>query len=130
MELSPRLHAVAVDNFTRYTGQNQRCRHLTSIEGDATEYVFPAGPLLIYLWNPFEGPVFASVLANLEASLAREPRDIFILYIQPNHEEQLEASSHWRKLWHDDFKMSDEDYAACAFPTRAEPCSAYCSVLC
>jgi hypothetical protein len=81
------------------------------------------------MWNPFEGPVFTSVLANLENSLHREPRDICVLYMQPNHGELLATSGRWRELWHDRFEMSEEDYAASAFPNRAEPCTAYRSVL-
>jgi SAM-dependent methyltransferase len=129
VEISPRLHAIAIDNLARYSNPKQQCRNITAILGDATAYSFPPGPLLVYMWNPFEGPVFTSVLANLESSLAREPRDIIVLYVQPNQEEHLAASRHWRELWHHDFEMNEEDYAACAFPTRAEPCTAFRSVL-
>jgi SAM-dependent methyltransferase len=125
VELSPRLHAIAVTNIAIYRASAQRCRDIRSIEGDATEYSFPDGPLLVYLWNPFEAPVLASVLANLEASLARDPREVYIVYIQPDLDPLLEASSFWRKLWHDEFQMSEEDYAAHAFPPRAEACSVY-----
>ncbi len=129
VEISPRLHAIALDNIARYSNPRQQCRNITAILGDATQYVFPSGPLLVYMWNPFEGPVFTTVLANLEKSLAREPRDILVLYVQPNQEELLGTSRHWRELWHHDFVMNEEDYAACAFPNRAEPCTAFRSVL-
>jgi SAM-dependent methyltransferase len=128
LELSPKLHALAVANLAAYRGTAQRCRNVCSIEGDATDYSFPAGPLVIYLWNPFEAPVFTRVLANLEAALVREPRDIYIVYIQPDLYALLEASIHWQKLWRDEFPMSDEDYAAHAFPLRVEVCSAYRNV--
>jgi SAM-dependent methyltransferase len=128
VELSPKLHAIAAANITGYQGPAQQCRNVRSIEADATEFSFPAGPLVVYLWNPFEAPVFSCVLANLEAALAREPREVYILYIQPDLDPLLEASSSWRKLWHDEFQMSEEDYAAHAFPPRAEVCSAYRSV--
>jgi SAM-dependent methyltransferase len=36
VELSPRLHAIAVENFARCRGLAQRCRNVRSIEGDAT----------------------------------------------------------------------------------------------
>ncbi len=128
VEISPALHAVAAENIARYSNPDQQCRNISSIQADATEFAFPPGPLLVYMWNPFEGPVFTSVLINLEGSLSREPRDIRILYVQPNHEELLATSRHWRELWHGDVEMNEEDYAACAFPNRAEPCSAYRSV--
>jgi hypothetical protein len=51
------------------------------------------------------------------------------VYIQPDLEALLAASGSWRKLWRGEFQLSDEDYAAHAFPPRAEICSAYCSVL-
>ena len=84
--------------------------------------------MLVYLWNPFEAPVFSSVVANLEATLARDPRPVYIVYIQPDQDPLLEASSSWRKLWHDEFQISEEDYAAHAFPPRAEICSVYRSI--
>ena len=129
VELSPKLHAIAVDNIARCRGLAQRCRNVRSIEGDATEFIFPPGPLVIYLWNPFEAPVFASVLANLEAALMREPRPVFIVYIHPDLEAMLEGSKFWRKMWREELPMSEEDYAAHAFPPRVEICSAFCSVL-
>ena len=128
VEISPVLHAIATDNIARYRNPNQRCRNIRSIQADATAFVFPSGPLVVYMWNPFEGPVFRAVLANLEDSLVREPRDVLILYLQPNHEELLASSTHWQELWHGNVEMSEEDYAACAFPNHAEPCIAYRSV--
>jgi SAM-dependent methyltransferase len=128
VELSPKLHSVAVANIANYRGSAQRCGAIRSIEADATQYSFPDGPLLVYLWNPFEAPVFSSVVANLEATLARDPREVYIVYIQPDQDALLAASSFWRKLWHDEFQISEEDYAAHAFPPRAEICSVYRSV--
>lgn len=128
VEISPRLHAIALANIARYSNPNQLCHNIQATLGDASTYAFPPGPLLVYLWNPFEGPVFSAVLANLERSLVREPRDVIVLYVEPNHAELLAISSHWRELWHHDFEMSEEDYAACAFPKRAEPCTAYRSI--
>jgi hypothetical protein len=108
VELSPKLHAI---------------------EGDATEFIFTAGPLVIYLWNPFEAPVFASVLVNLEAAIKRERRPVYIEYIQPDLESMIEGSRFWQKVWREEVPMSEEDYAAHAFPPRVEICSVFRSVL-
>jgi hypothetical protein len=128
VELCPKLHATAVANFAIYRGPAQRCRDIRSIAADVTEYSFPAGPLLVYLWNPFEAPVLTRVLTNLEADLARDPREVYIVYVQPDLDPLLEASSSWRKLWRDEFQMSETDYAAHAFPQRTEVCSVYRNV--
>lgn len=128
VELSPMLHSIAVANLASYRGA-QRCRDVRAIQADATDFPFPAGPLVIYLWNPFEAPVFTRVLENLEADLAHEPRETYIVYIQPDLESLLESSQCWRKVWRDEIPMSDEDYAAHAFPPRVEVCCVYRSVL-
>ncbi len=128
VELSPKLRAIAAANIACYRAPGQQCQNLLSIEGDATVFTFPEGSLVVYLWNPFEAPVFTRVLANLEATLARRPRETYIVYIQPDLEALIEASGSWRKVWRDEFELSDEDYAAHAFPTRAETCSVYCYV--
>ena len=129
VELSAELHAVAIANIARYQGSQRRCAHLTSVEADAAEFVFPAGPLVLYLWNPFEAPVLASVLANLEVALFREPRPALLIYVQPDLEWMLEGSKCWRRLWREEVPLSEEDYAAHAFPPKAEICAVYRSVL-
>jgi SAM-dependent methyltransferase len=128
VELSPKLHAIAVDNIARCRGLAQRCRDVRSIEGDATEFVFPSGPLVIYLWNPFEAPVFGNVLVNLEGALRREQRPVFLVYVQPDLESMLEGTRFWQKIWREELPMSEEDYAAHAFPPRVEICSVFRSV--
>jgi SAM-dependent methyltransferase len=129
VELSPALHAIAAANIKAYRNPAQQCHTLCSLEIDATKFEFPPGPLIVYLWNPFAKAVLARVLANLESSLAHAPRDIYILYIQPDLDEVLEASGCWRKLWREEFPLSEEDYAASAFPPRVEVCSAYRGIL-
>jgi SAM-dependent methyltransferase len=129
VELSRKLHAIAMANLAKCQGLARRCANVRSIEADATEFTFPAGALVVYLWNPFEAPVFASVLANLEAALLREPRPVYLVYIQPDLESLLEASRFWHKLWREELPMSEEDYAAHAFPSRVEMCSVFRSRL-
>jgi SAM-dependent methyltransferase len=128
LELSPALHTIAQDNIARYRSRAQECHDLRAIEGDATEFSFPDGPLVVYLWNPFESVVFNRVLDNLEACRAREHREIYVVYIQPDLEHLFETRPFWERLWRAEFPLSEEDYAAHAFPPRFEVCSAYRAV--
>lgn len=57
----------------------QRC-NLEIVEADATEFVLPAGPLLIYFYNPFTRDIFDAVLRNITASLADDTRDCTVIY--------------------------------------------------
>jgi SAM-dependent methyltransferase len=56
---------------------------------DARDFEFPAGPLVVYLFNPFPEPVLAAVLEKLRESLQRSPRPMFLAYRFPEFEPLL-----------------------------------------
>lgn len=128
VELSPELDRVARANIARYAeaaGPRSNRPPVTSMQVDATEFPWPPGPLVIYMWNAFTRPVMERVLQNLEASLAEHPRELYLVYIHPELETLLDASPWLTRLWRDEFAMSEEDFAAWAFPNRLEMCAAY-----
>ncbi len=52
VELSPKLDRVARDNIARYALAKRAPRApVISMTGDATEFSWPAGPLIVYMWN-------------------------------------------------------------------------------
>src|SRR5579863_5704533 len=53
VELLPALNRLARQNLAQYKSASQKCFSLESICADAAEFNFSAGPLLIYLFNPF-----------------------------------------------------------------------------
>lgn len=121
VELSPELDRVARANVSRYPGAAE----VTCIQGDATAFVFPPGPIVLYMWNAFTRPVMEQVFRNLEASLAAEPRTVYLIYMHPELESTLISFPWLTPIWREEFMMSEEDYAAWAFPTRAELCAVY-----
>jgi SAM-dependent methyltransferase len=124
VELSPELDRVARANLARYTGSRNRAP-VSSIQGDAAEFQWPPVPLVIYMWNAFTGPVMERVFHNLEASLARVPRELYVVYIHPELESMLDVLPWLNRLWRDEFAMSEEDYTAWAFPNHEEMCAVY-----
>jgi hypothetical protein len=124
IELSPELDRVARTNIARYHGVHPRPL-VTSVQGDAAEFPWPPGPLIVYMWNAFTGPVMERVFENLEASLAQLPRELYLIYIHPELEVMLEAFPWLKLLWRQEIEMSDEDYTAWPFPNRAEMCAIY-----
>ena len=88
VEFAAELHAAAEDNVARWAA-----RHPTSgveidcVEGDAGAFSPPPGPLVIYLHNPFAEDVMERVLANVRASLAAAPREIWFWYLQLRRED-------------------------------------------
>ena len=80
------------------------------------------------MWNAFTRPVMERVFQNLEASLAEHPRKLYLVYIHPELESLLAELPWLVRLWRDEFAMSEDDYAAWAFPNREEVCAVYCAL--
>jgi hypothetical protein len=98
VELLPALHAVAETNIAAYKKDSQICFDLKSVCIDAREFEFPAGPILLYLFNPLPASGLMTVLENLKQSLEKFPRTIYIVYHNPEHESLLTKHSYLRKL--------------------------------
>ena len=97
MELLPELHEVAQRNIGANLPEAERGR-FELLCGDAREYDFPAGPIFLYLFDPFPGSILAEVLANLERSLDSDPRPVIIGYQNPVSEDVIAASPRFRKI--------------------------------
>jgi SAM-dependent methyltransferase len=93
IELSEKLAQIARANVAVYRSAEQRCRNIDVVVGDAGEIDFPAGPMVIYLYNAFDAVVLGQVSTRLAASLARSPRDVLLLYVNPIHRRVLDRLS-------------------------------------
>jgi hypothetical protein len=93
VELLPALHHVAADNLSKYHSDSQKCFALGLICADATEFVFPNEPILLFLFNPFPEAGLRRVIANLEQSLREHPRKVYVLYHNPLLENALSESA-------------------------------------
>jgi SAM-dependent methyltransferase len=104
VEISPALVAIARDNVKNFmraasnvgasgadgakeTQPVLRCRDVRIVRGDAATFRFPQGPLVVYLYNPFD----AVLLARVTTRLAREQRsELAVLYHTPVERAVLE----------------------------------------
>lgn len=83
VEISPRLHAVAVENVKRYRNPLQKCKRIELIQADIAAYQLPKGPLFCFLYNPCEQPIMAVVIENTVRSLRQSPRFAYVMYFNP-----------------------------------------------
>ena len=97
VELLQSLHRIAQENLRLYKSKAQKCFALESVCSDATAFVFPDGPLVVYLFNPFPESGMRRVLANLEESLRARPRPVYVLYHNPLLEHVLSNSTLLKK---------------------------------
>ena len=80
VEYSAQLHAAAHQNLSRFPGDEIQCGHVKLICEDATKFELPAGPLVIFLYNPFGEAIMNEVMANVRRSHEQSSRRIIVLY--------------------------------------------------
>lgn len=83
VEYSRSLVDIAKGNILRYRSPTQQCRHIECVCGDASDFVFPVEPTVLYLFNPFQGKVMDRVLKRLNQSLRQHSRDLWVIYLVP-----------------------------------------------
>jgi len=98
VELLASLNHAALDNLKKYRSDAQKCFAIESICGDATEFLFPLEPIVLFLFNPFPESGLRHVIASLERSLREHPRKICVLYHNPLLEHVLGESAALEKI--------------------------------
>jgi hypothetical protein len=65
---------------------------IEALYADASEFVFPDTPLVLYLFNPIPEAGLWRMIRNLEQSLERSPRPVLLVYHNPVMDNILVAS--------------------------------------
>lgn len=126
VELSPELAAVAEENLRSFTAPWRISSVATRVlTGDAANFDFPHGPLVLYLYHPFAAPVMRRFLDHLGRNLRVDPRTVYVLYTNPELMKILDTTPFLTKLWDAHFAMSKEDVAADRFSSNFERVTAY-----
>lgn len=96
VELIAELHRAAEENIAAHQAQAPDAASIAieSVCMDARAFVFPATPLVIYLFNPLPEAGLRQVIRNLEESWRKSPRPVWILYHHPALESAL-AEAQW-----------------------------------
>lgn len=93
VELLEELNDIALKNIARYHSEQLKCFNVESICGDARRFVFPGGPLMLYLFNPFPDYVLREVLENLRKSISSDRREVYVIYHNLVFEGMFQAQS-------------------------------------
>jgi SAM-dependent methyltransferase len=83
VEFSEILHKQAERNIGVFKDKRQKCFAIESVCQDAAEFVFPPGPVFVFMYNPFWAELMERVLSNLKASLQADPRPAICVYYNP-----------------------------------------------
>jgi 16S rRNA G966 N2-methylase RsmD len=97
VELSRDLHDIARTNLERGR-QRRRCGDVQLVHSDVLEYDVPDDVTVVFMNNPFRGPVFVTVVERLVASVDRNPRQVTLIYYNPVEEAALLATGRIRHV--------------------------------
>lgn len=86
VEYSATLNRIARANVSRFKSSAT----VELVTGSAGDYCFPAGPLLVYLYNPFDDVVLAQVVERIQSAIADEGGPIHVWYLNPVHRAVLD----------------------------------------
>jgi len=120
VEIAAELSKAAKANIERFSAPWQRCREIEVRTGDAAEFAYPAGPLVLFFYQPFLAPVLKRCLKNLARSLAVEPREVYVVYVNPVFERLMARVPRLARQWERTFAYSDEDLNADRLGARGD----------
>jgi SAM-dependent methyltransferase len=98
VEYMPEWHHVAEENIRKFVADNEIDAIIQNFCMDARDFDFPAGPLVVYLFNPFPEPILAGVLERLRQSLLSNPRPLVVAYRYPELETLLKKGEWLEKF--------------------------------
>ena len=95
IDVVPEFTKVAEETIERGR-EHLRCKDIDVLTGDVTEYELPDDVTVIFMADPFRGPIFDAALANILASIDRHPRVIRLIYSNPTEGGRIELSGRAR----------------------------------
>jgi SAM-dependent methyltransferase len=125
VELHAGLARIAEANVAAWTAAGRAVCPVRIVCQDATEFVFPEGACLLYLFNPFAAPVMKRLIERIEADFAGRPGMLDLIYFNPESGELFEAHRGFKLLWTGRVAMSEEDTAVDWVASPEDLCSVY-----
>ncbi|MDQ2834242.1 MAG: class I SAM-dependent methyltransferase [Acidobacteriota bacterium] len=125
VELHPGLAGTARQNVALWQRTHPASATMRILHQDATEFIFPAGPCLLYLFNPFAAPVVDRLIDNIEAQFADRPGTLDLIYFNPECGDLLDARPGFELLWSGTVPLSQEDAAVDSVASPEDLCSVY-----
>jgi SAM-dependent methyltransferase len=112
VELNPTLARIGRRNMALWRAAGRSRAPIRMACGDAAEFVLPAGPCVVFLFNPFAAPVLRRLLTAWSRSLAGRERQLDILYVNNEQERVLERQAGFVRLFAGEVRRSRADAIA------------------
>jgi SAM-dependent methyltransferase len=95
VEFCRELCTIASENISKMAPDKRLAGRVECQFNDVTLYAFPEVPLVCYFYNPFDQLIMGKIVDKLALSLKNQPREIYIIYIHPEHRNLFDAKVYW-----------------------------------
>ena len=112
VELNPTLARIGRRNMALWRATGRALTPMRMVCRDAAEFKLPAGPCLVFLFNPFGAPVLKHVLKSWSRDLMEREGQLDILYVNNEQEQVLRRQSGFVRLFNGEVKRSRTDAIA------------------
>ena len=125
VELHPTLTRIARRNLTQWRAARQPRIPMRMVCRDAVEFPLPAGPCVVFLFNPFGAPVMKRLLRTWSKNLREHGRQLDILYVNNEQEKVLRSESGFERLFQGQIRRSHPDAVADEKILKSQPGAEY-----
>ncbi len=112
VELNPALARIARRNAAIWRSAGRAVAPIRISCADATEFRFPVGPCVVFLFNPFGATVMRRFLTHLRRQFAGRPIGPDILYVNHEQEGEIERNAAWKRVFQGRIQRSRSDTKA------------------
>jgi SAM-dependent methyltransferase len=112
VELHPLLARIAKRNLALWRAAERARAPMRLVCGDAAEFPLPAGPCVVFLFNPFGAPVLRRLLRSWSQSFSALAGQLDILYVNNEQEHVFAAQPGFARLFQGQIRRSHADAVA------------------
>jgi SAM-dependent methyltransferase len=112
VELHPTLLRIARKNARIWRAAGRERAPIKMVAGDAVEFALPEGPVLAFLFNPFEAPVMRALLKAWPKTRSGSGLGLDLIYVNNEQEAVLEMHRGWTRLFFGKVRRSAQDAIA------------------
>ena len=123
VEINPGLAAIAQANTALWTAAGKAHCPIRIEQADAAEFVWPAGPCVVFLFNPFGAAILERVVESMLTHFRHSGADLDVLYHKP--EQAAAFRDGFNLLWCEAIPIDPEELAADPAPAPGDMTCAY-----
>jgi hypothetical protein len=125
VEIHPTLARIARKNLALWRAAGATRVPMRMFCRDALEFPLPTGPCVVFLFNPFGGPVLRRLLSAWRRSLADRPGHLDILYVNDEQKNVIRREPGFERLFHGPIRRSHGDAVADRTILTSQPDAEY-----